>query len=366
MDRSKAIVRVSLTGIAANLVLVAFKAAVGLISGSIAVILDAVNNLSDALSSVITIVGTRLANRPPDKKHPYGHGRIEHITSVIIAVIVILAGVASMRESVGKILHPTAASYTAVSLIIIAAAVLVKIFLGRYVKGQGEKLHSESLVASGTDAIGDAVVSASTLVAAALSLLFQWNLEGWFGAVISVFILKAGVEILMESLNGLIGQRVEGELTVSLRELICSDPRVHGAYDLILHRYGPEKTIGSVHIEVDENMTAREIHHLTRSISEKVYAEYGIVLTVGIYAANAEGSESAALRAKAEEIALAHPEVKEIHAFFADTEQKRVTFDLVMHFGTDAAKVCEQVRQEMTAAYPDYRFDIVLDSDFSD
>ena len=147
MERGKKIVRVSVVGIAVNLILVAFKAAVGLVTGSIAILMDAVNNLSDALSSTITIIGTFLAGREPDKEHPYGHGQIEYVTSITVAVIILIAGVAAMKKSVEKILDPSAARYTVASLIVIAVAVAVKLLLSRYVRGQGRKLNSEALVA---------------------------------------------------------------------------------------------------------------------------------------------------------------------------------------------------------------------------
>ena len=366
MDRQKQIVRVSYLGIAANLVLVAFKAGVGLVTGSIAVILDAVNNLSDALSSVITIVGTKLASRPPDKKHPYGYGRIENLTSVVIAVIVLLAGLTSFRESVDNILHPESADYSVVSLIIIAAAVLVKFFLGRYVKGAGERLSSESLVASGSDALFDSIISLSTLAAAAVSLIWHISIEGWLGAVISIVILKAGLEILMESLNGIIGARVDSDLSRELKEAVSSYDGVLGAYDLSLHRYGPEKIIGSVHIEVDDTMTAREIHALTRRIAADVYRDHGIILTVGIYASNTQGEAETELRRFVEETVAAYPQVLELHGFYVDPESGRVSFDLIIDFAADAKAVCGQIREKLADRYPDRVFDIVLDSDVSD
>ncbi|MBR5390276.1 MAG: cation transporter [Clostridia bacterium] len=366
MNRSKQIVRVSLVGIAANLALAAFKAAVGLLAGSIAVLLDAVNNLSDVLSSVITILGAKLANRPPDREHPYGHGRIEHLSAVLIALIILLAGLASFRESVAKILHPAAAHYTALSLAVIAAAVAVKFFLGRYVKAKGLEYRSESLVASGTDASFDAVISLSTLAAAGISLLWKVSLEGWLGAVISLFILKAGIEILLGSFNDLIGIRVDGELTRALRDRICAHPQVHGAYDLILHRYGPERTLGSVHIEVDDTMTAREIHSLTRKISEEVFSAFGIVLTVGVYAANTQSPEISALRQDVDAVLADYPQVQQLHGFYADPAQKRVTFDLVFSYGSDVQTLYEELRAALVRRRPDYTFDIVIDNDFSD
>ncbi len=366
MERRSEIVRVSVVGILANLVLVAFKAAVGMVSGSIAVILDAVNNLSDALSSVITIVGTKLAGKAPDKKHPYGYGRIENISSVTIAVIVLLAGLAAFKESVEKIIHPEAASYTAVSLVVIGAAVVVKLLLGRYVKGKGEQLHSESLVASGSDALFDAAISAATLVAAAVSLIWGLSIEGWLGAVIAVVIVKSGVEILLESLSGIIGQRIDSDLSARLKEYVGSFDGVGGAYDLALHHYGPEKIIGSVHVELPDEMTARQIHHLTQRISEGVYREFGIILTVGIYASNTGTDESSLMRQAAQEIAAAYPAFRQLHAFYVEREEKRVSFDLVLDFGCDAAGIRDAVLAELRHRYPDYTFSAVLDTYFSD
>ena len=366
MDRGKQIVRVSLVGIVANLFLVAGKAFAGLVTGSIAIILDAINNLSDALSSVITIVGTKLASRAPDRKHPFGHGRIEHITSLIIAVIVLLAGAGAFRESVEKIINPAEVNYNAVSLIIVAAAVVVKFFLGRWVKKRGEDLHSESLVASGTDAFFDAIIALTTLVAAGISLIWHVNLEGYLGALISIVIVKAGIEILMESLNGIIGTRVDGEITEAIKEKVCSFPEVRGAYDLILHHYGPEKIIGSVHIEVDDGMTAREIHHLTRSIMETIYVEFGILITVGIYASNDEDEENASIKSAVEEILKDYPQVLQLHGFYCEPGTNRVTFDLVIAFGCDAQAILAEIKEKISAKYPEKDFEIILDSDFTD
>ena len=187
-EREKVIVRTSVIGIVVNILLAGFKAFVGILSNSVAVVMDAVNNLSDALSSVITIIGTRLAGKKPDKKHPLGYGRIEYLSAMIISVIVLYAGVTSLVESVKKIIHPETPDYSAVSLLIIAVAVGAKIFLGQFVKKQGEKVKSDSLIASGSDALFDSIISASTLVAALIYLFAGVSLEAWLGTVISVFI----------------------------------------------------------------------------------------------------------------------------------------------------------------------------------
>ena len=365
MDRNKTIIRTSFVGIGVNAVLVAFKAVVGLVSGSIAIVLDAVNNLSDALSSVITIIGTKLSSRAPDKKHPYGHGRIEYLTSMLIAIIMLVAGAASIRESVEKIFFPTKANYSAVSIIIIVAAIAAKLLCGRYVRSVGKRINSGALIASGSDALFDAVLSFGTLVAAIISLIFDLSLEGWFGAVISVFIIKAGIEMLLEPLNTIIGTRVDSELSESVKELICNYPGVYGAYDLTLHNYGHNRMIGSVHIEVDDDLHASEIHKLTRHIAEDVYVKFGILLTVGIYATNDSDDEIAAIKNDVIRV-VSRDDIIQMHGFYGDREQKRVMFDIVVDFKADSQEVCSLVREELCALHPDYTFDIVLDSDFSD
>ncbi|MBQ9330143.1 MAG: cation transporter [Oscillibacter sp.] len=365
-DRERVIIRTSFVGIGVNVVLVLFKMAVGLAANSIAVILDAVNNLSDALSSVITILGTKLAAKAPDKQHPYGYGRVEYLTSVVIAALVLSAGFTSLKESVEKVLHPQAASYSAVSLVIIAAAVAAKLLCGRYVRSVGERVHAQSLVASGSDALFDAVLSFATLVAAAVSLLWHIDLEGPLGAVISIFILKAGFGMLRETLDSIIGTRADPQLTQELKETVCAHPEVRGAYDLTLHNYGPTQLIGSVHVEVADELTARELHELTRRISEEVFARFGIILTVGIYAANDSSAASAALRQSVEAVVAEHPEVLQMHGFYVDEGHRRVLFDLVVDFSADASAARRAIHQRCAQLWPDYRFDIILDSDYSD
>ena len=366
MDRTKKIIQTSILGIAINLVLVAFKLVVGLLANSIAVILDAVNNLSDALSSTITIVGTKLANRRPDRKHPYGHGRIEYLTGMLIAVIVLFAGLSSLKESVTKLIHPEPASYTLLSLVIIAVAVAVKFFTGRYVKSVGTKLNSQALVASGSDALFDSILSLATLIGAIASLAWGWNLEGILGTVLSGFIIKAGVEMLLETLSSLTGTRADKDLTDALKEKICSYDQVSGAYDLTLHEYGPTNLIGSVHIEVPDEMPAREIHRLSRHIAADVYQEFGVVLTVGVYAAGDSNPETETLRQQVQEIVSAYPGILQMHGFFADTEQKRLMFDLIIDFGADAPAIYAEVCQKVQALRPDWQVDIVLDKDYSE
>lgn len=366
MERSKKIIRTSLIGIAVNVILVSVKIAVGVLSGSIAVTLDAINNLGDALSSVITIIGTKLAGRAPDKKHPYGYGRIEYLTSVVIAVIVLMAGVTSLKESVESIFHSRSASYSAITLAVIAVAVLVKLVCGLYIKSVGKQINAQALIASGSDSLFDAILSFGTLAAAIVSMVWGISLEGILGVLISFVILKAGVEMLLETLNSIIGARADRELSEALKQKINSYDQVQGCYDLILHNYGPTEIIGSVHIEVEDSMSAREIHGLTRRIALDVYATFGIVLTVGIYAANTSDSQAQALRNQLQQLVDHYPEILQMHGFYAEPEARDVTFDLVVDFKADAQAVQRRVLEELNKLYPDWNFSVVLDSDYSD
>lgn len=366
MSRNQKIIRTSIVGIMVNVVLVIFKMIVGLLANSIAIILDAVNNLSDALSSVITIIGTKLAGRKPDKKHPYGHGRIEYLTSVLIAVIMLFAGITSLKESVINIFSPQPVFYTAASLVVVAAAVVAKFLCGKYVKKKGKELNSGSLIASGADAFFDAVLSFATLVAAVINMVFGIGLEGILGAIISLFIIKSGLEMLADTLSSIIGSRADSDLVKELKEKVMSFDGVRGVYDLSLHNYGPTQIIGSLHIELPDDMTACEIHKLTRRISEEIFLKYGVLLTVGIYASHNSENEFVQMKETLDKIVSERPEVLQLHGFYCDREHKRVMFDLIVDFNSDAEQTRTEIVAEMKMKYPDYRFDVVLDSDFSD
>lgn len=363
MTRQDTIVKTSVIGIVVNLILVAFKATIGILVNSIAITLDAVNNLTDALSSIITIIGAKLSRKAPDKDHPYGYGRIEYFSSVIIAAIVLWAGITALTESWPKIFNPDVTSYTTVSLIIIAVAVVVKILLGRYVKNVGERINSQALVASGSDALFDAILSLSTLAAAIISIFFHISLEGILGVIISLVIIKASIDMLRETVDSMIGERVDAELSRKIKESIREFPEVYGAYDLSLHNYGPEDMQGSVHVEVDDSLTALEIHNLTREIVLKILEEFGIIITVGIYARNDTYKD---IRSDLEVIASEYEEVLEVHGFIVNEEMKLVTFDIIVDFDADREKVKNEILAKIKEKHPEFDYYIIDDYDVSD
>lgn len=366
-NRNQVIVRTSIIGIVANLLLAGFKALVGILSGSIAIILDAVNNLSDALSSVVTIIGTKLGAKMPDKEHPLGHGRAEYLSALLVAAIIIYAGLTSLNESILKIIHPTEVEYETLTLVVLVAAIIVKFFLGRYVKATGEKVNSSALIASGADASFDAIISASVLASAIIYLAFGLSLEAWVGVLISVIIVKAGWEMMSDTLDDILGRRPDRELTVGIKRLICEEPEVRGAYDLVLNNYGPNKFLGSVHVELPDVMTVEDVDNLTRRIQEKVYNETGVVLTgVGVYSYNTKDDEAARIRNRALEIVKQHDWALQLHGFYVNTSTKEMRFDVVLSFEINHTEGTEIIYKEVLSEYPDYDIQIAADVDVTD
>lgn len=366
-SRDTIIIRTSIIGIVTNIFLAGFKAAIGLASNSIAVILDAVNNLSDALSSVITIVGTKLAARPADKKHPLGYGRIEYLSAMIVSGIVLYAGITSFVESVKKIIEPETPEYSTVSLVIIAVAVVVKLILGKYVKAQGEKVNSGSLIASGSDASFDAILSFSVLVSAVVFLMSGISLEAYVGVVISLVIIRSGIEMITETLDEILGIRADKETARKVKALLNEEPEVQGAYDLVLFNYGPDKDYAAVHLELPDTMTVDEVDRLNRRVEKKVYRETGITLVgIGVYGYNTGDDEAAKIRDRVREMVMAHEWALEFHGFHIDVAQKKMRFDVVMSFDINPKEGLRILLEEMKRDYPEYEVQILPDVDISD
>lgn len=368
-ERETAIVRTSAIGIAANVALAVFKAVVGILSNSIAVTLDAVNNLSDAISSIITIVGTKLSNKKADREHPFGHGRIEYITTTIIAAIIMYAGISSLIKSIQGIMDPVTPDYSPLSLVIITVAVLVKIILGHYVRSVGNRVNSDTLIASGSDALFDATLSTSVLTAALIFIFTKISLEAYVGVIISVFIIKASIELLQGSIKEIIGMRPDAALSTLIYDIVKEDPDAEGVYDLIIHNYGPDRFVGSFHTEVLDTTSAIEIDTMTRRLSTEIYKQTSgkiIIAAIGIYARNTTDNRIVKMRTEVTEMALAHEGVLQVHGFITDIENQFMAFDTVIEFGYDGKQIVHDIIHEVEAAYPDMNVSVLLDRDTSD
>ena len=367
MNREKKIIHTSFVGIGGNLLLVGAKATIGFIAGSVSVVLDAINNLTDMLSSVITIIGTKLSNKKPDKKHPYGHGRVEYLTSLIIAVIILVAGGSAIYESILSLINGNTANYSDISLIVISIAILVKVALGLYYRKVAKEVNSDALKGSGIDALFDAILSTATLVGAIVARYANVYIEGYLGIVIGLFIIKSGIEILSGAVSNIIGERTSNEVALAIKQTVNSFPEVIGSYDLILNNYGPNRAIGSIHIEVDDKLTAKEIHPLSRKIAQEIYLKFGVILTVGIYASNNSNPEILSIRKDLHELVKKYPNIRQVHGFYVDEELKTISFDILISFDEGhPEEVANKLKEELKTLHPNYEYYVVIDKDFTD
>ncbi len=366
--RESIIVKTSIIGIVANILLSVFKIVVGLISHSIAIILDAVNNLSDAASSIITIVGAKLAGKKPDIKHPFGYGRVEYLSALVISMIVLYAGITSLRESIDKIIHPEEVSYTTPTLVIVAVAVVAKILLGTYVKNVGEKINSDSLINSGEDAKLDSVISASTLVAAIIFIFTKVSLEAYLGAIISLIIIKSGIGMIKDTVSNILGKSADPDFASDIKAEIRKFDKVRGAYDLILNDYGPDAYTASVHIEVLDDLDANDIDKLTRDITKVIYDKFNVAISaIGVYSINTHDEEIKNMRENVAKIVLSHEHVLQMHGFHYDKEKKIMRFDIVVSLKSkDRDKIFEDVIKDIKEMYKDVEIIANMDTDFAE
>ena len=366
--REKVVIKTSIISIISNIVLAGFKAFVGFLANSIAIISDAINNLSDALSSIITIVGTKLAGKDPDREHPYGHGRIEYMTSLIVSAIVLYAGITALVESVKKIINPEVADYSVITLIILIAGIIVKFALGIYVKKKGKDVNSDSLVASGADAFNDALLSISVLASAIIYMIFDISLEAYVGVLLSIFIIRAGIELIKESVDNMLGVRVESSLAKSIKKEITKENEVQGAYDLVLNDYGPDKYLGSVHIEVNDTLSVADIDKISRRITRTILEKYGVILhTIGVYSVNTKDKKIIDAKKEITKIVFSHKGILQMHGFYLDDKEKTISFDIIIDFKIkNREEVYKEIYDEVKNKYKDYKLDITLDIDVSD
>lgn len=365
--RNKEIIKTSIIGVIANVILAAFKAVIGIVTNSIAVTLDAVNNLSDALASIITIVATVLSGKLPDKKHPLGYGRIEYLSGMIVAALVLYAGITAGVESVKKIIHPEVADYSMISLVIIAAAVVVKFVMGRLIAAKGKELNSSSLIATGADASFDSVLSLSVLISAIIFIKFHISLEAYVGVVIAIIIVKSGFEMMRDTVDEILGQRAEKDMVAKIKSLINEEEEVRGAYDLFINNYGPNKNYASIHIELPDTMTVDEVDVLTRKLQAKVYTETGVILTgVGVYSYNTSNEEVAHMRNDISHIVMNHEWAIQMHGFYVDMESKAIRFDVVFSFAINPDEGVEILTREIGEKYEGYMIHISPDIDIAD
>lgn len=289
------------------------------------------------------------------------------MSSMIVAAIVLYAGITSLVESIKKIIHPQEAEYSIISIVIIAVAVVVKFILGKYVKRQGEKVDSGALIASGADSIFDSILSLSVFISAIIYMIWSISLEAYVGVLLSGFIIKAGFEMMMETINHIIGQRQDKEISNKIKDLINDEKQVIGTYDLILFNYGPDKYYATVHLELPDTMSVAEVDQLTRRLQLKVYKKMEIILIgVGVDSYNTKDDEASRIRNDVQKLVLSHDWALQLHGFYIDIEQKNMRFDVIVSFEKDFKDAVEIITDEVQQKYPDYKILMIPDIDITD
>lgn len=270
----------SITGIVLNLILAGAKYAAGVISGSISITADAINNLSDAGSSIVSFFGVKISAKPPDKDHPYGHGRVEYISAFIVSFFVLFMGVELLKDSVGKIINPEPVKFSFLSLAILIISILCKLWLGVFNKNLGKKINSAPMMAVMKDSFSDCLATGVAAVSIIVSAFSNINIDGYLGVVVAVFIFIAGFDILKETLGDILGRPPEAEFVEEITEKIMSYPHVCGVHDMIIHDYGPSCRFASVHAEVPSDEDIMELHDIIDGIERDIYNEYGMLTSI--------------------------------------------------------------------------------------
>ncbi|MDR1018484.1 MAG: cation diffusion facilitator family transporter [Lachnospiraceae bacterium] len=365
-DRSKIISITSIFSIFINMLLAVVKLLVGVIAGSVAIISDAVNNLTDAVSSIITILGLKLSEKAPDRKHPLGYGRLEYVSSMVISAIVLITGFEFLQSSIKRIINPTDPNFTILQIIVLIIAIGGKILLSRVNVTIGKKTESESLVASGIDARMDVFASTLTVIAAIISRFAGLVVDGWMGALLSVFIIYNGATLVKDTLSSIIGERPSKELANEIRKSITKFEPIMGAYDLIIHNYGPSTKLGSVNLEIPDVVTVEKAYDAMRKAREYIYLEYGIYFTFGFYSVNTYNKEIMELEESIKALVYSVKGSLNVHAFNYDKDENYFRFDVVVDFSVKNFKEFKKnIIKKIEEKYPGAKTDINIDLDYS-
>lgn len=355
-----------MAGILANVLFAAIKLVIGMVSNSIAITSDAVNNLTDASSSVITLAGLKLAQKPPDRKHPLGYGRIEYISGLIVAAIVLITGVEFLQTSIGRIANPEQVDFSTLQLVILGVFVAGKLLLAQLDKEFGLRTKSEALVASGADARMDSLVSILTIGTAVITKLTGVVIDGYAGVAMSAFILYNGISLIRDTVGSIIGKRADKEIVDAVKADVRAIDPIMGAYDMILHSYGPATQLGTLNLEMPDYTTVEQAYEAMERAQRTVYMKHHIYFTFGLYSVNTYDEKVIAARDKITGIVKNTKDALSLHAFNYDEQGKAIRFDVIVDFGVrDFSAFKNNLIMKLQAAYPGYSFDINVDLDYA-
>ena len=337
-----------LTGICLNILLFLGKLVAGTVSGSIAITADAFNNLSDAASSIISFVGVKMAGKPADAEHPFGHGRIEYIAALIVSFLVIEVGFTFFKSSISKIMHPEEITFDPVPFIILILSILVKLWMAFFNNKLGKRIDSKVMLATAADSLGDVITTSATVISIVICHFTSINVDAIAGLIVSGIVIWSGVSIAKDTLEPLIGQRVPSELYQKITDMVESYEGIVGAHDLIVHNYGPNRSMATIHAEVPNDVSIEASHEIIDRIERDAKKELNILLVIHMDPVEMRDEEVLELRDKTSHIVHALDPELHFHDFrvLKENEQKNLIFDLVVpdsYTEKDANRVMHQL-----------------------
>lgn len=364
-EREGVITAVSALGIAVNLLIAAAKVVLGLFASSIAIVSEGVNNASDAMTSVLTLVGSRLAGKHPDAKHPFGYGRVEYLTSLVIAGLILFTGIEMLTSSVRLIFEPSELNVSVPALVVVAVSAVIKFFLGVFTVSAGRRSGSGALVGVGLDCRNDSFISVVTILSAVIFIVYGVSVDAYVGVLMSLLVVKAGFDVLRDTVSEILGRPGDAELAAKLYREIRSTPGILGAVDMMLHNYGPDTYSGSVNVEIDHEKTVGEVYDFLHALQLRIMREYNVTLVFGVYAVDGDHEEVRVIRQRIAEFVRTHEHVKSFHAVYLDPASPRLYCDLIVDY---ELRDWELLRREFTdcmrESFPERELVLTIETEF--
>lgn len=364
-EREGVITAVSALGIAVNLLIAAAKVVLGLFASSIAIVSEGVNNASDAMTSVLTLVGSRLAGKHPDAKHPFGYGRVEYLTSLVIAGLILFTGIEMLISSVRLIFEPSELNVSVPALAVVAVSAVIKFLLGVFTVSAGKRSGSGALVGVGLDCRNDSFISVVTILSAVIFIVSGVSVDAYVGALMSLLVVKAGFDVLRDTVSELLGRPGDAELAAKLYREIRSTPGILGAVDMMLHNYGPDAYSGSVNVEIDHEKTVGEVYDFLHALQLRIMREYNVTLVFGVYAVDGDHEEVRVIRQRIAEFVRAHEHVKSFHAVYLDPASPRLYCDLIVDYELhDWSLLRGEFTDFMRESFPERELVLTIETEF--
>ncbi len=362
-DREKEIIKTSLIGIIASVILAIFMISIGYISNSVAIILDGVEIISTALASIIILIGIKLSAKSPDKKHPYGYGRIEYISDMIVSFIILYIGIMALKTEITTIMNPSTPQYSAYTFIILSVSMVVKFLLGIHEKEVAKKTHSRALAGASADSFANAIVSFSIIISSIIFIYYDINIENYIGLIISLLIIRIGFTILKNTISDILGTTIHSKLNDKIKKTISEFNNVIGVYDLVLHSYGRHKYIGTVYIEISSEMSMTDFELLQINIIEKIYLEYSVIISaIGVYAIDLNNAEFMEVYNDINDLVDNSTALDDAHGIFINKEKKKIYFDVVVDCTVEnQGEILSKIKKELENKHQGY--EVVIQKD---